>query len=129
MRATELLSTSASFLIIALSTVCFAQEAEVIQTDPLTGLFKDAEENWIQVRNNCVACHSARMLTQQQHSKDQWLQAIRRMQAKEKLWDLGQAEERILDYLSTYYGDTGDKEGQRKRRAPLSQPPLPVEDS
>ena len=124
--------TLASILIAGLAVLCFADE-ESAEIDPVSGLRIDAEENWKLIKPNCTQCHSERLLIQQQLDRKDWLKAIRRMQSKENLWDLGDAESKILDYLSTYYGVSDRSKKQRVRRAqlkpvePIDSPPAKLE--
>ncbi|MCM5662912.1 monoheme cytochrome C [Galbibacter mesophilus] len=55
------------------------------------------------VINNCTNCHSAKLVTQNRMSKENWLATIRWMQETQNLWDLGDDEPLILDYLATNY--------------------------
>lgn len=88
--------------------------------DPGTGLV--LADGWEAVRNNCTACHSAGLVTQNSGSRNYWLNLIRWMQATQNLWQFDPATEKtILDYLSTHYGV---KEGAR--REPLSPELMPV---
>lgn len=66
------------------------------------------------IKTNCTACHSARLIVQYRASREGWESVIRWMQATQKLWDLGENEVRILDYLTKHYAplETG-------RRKPL----------
>lgn len=64
---------------------------------------------------NCTGCHSARLITQNRADKQGWLNMIRWMQETQNLWDLGDNEELILDYLSGNYAPD-----HRGRRAPLT---------
>ncbi|MGX1929748.1 monoheme cytochrome C [Flagellimonas sp. 2504JD4-2] len=64
------------------------------------------------VVNNCTNCHSAKLVTQNRMSKEQWSATIRWMQETQNLWDLGQHEEPIVNYLATHYAPK--KEGRRK---------------
>ncbi len=83
----------------------------VIQEEPLpefengihlaTG-FKEGE-NLQLVINNCTSCHSAKMVTQNRATRDGWQTMIRWMQETQNLWDLGENEPLILDYLAKYY--------------------------
>jgi len=59
--------------------------------------------------NNCTTCHSAELVTQNKMTRDGWLATIRWMQESQNLWDLGQNEDLILDYLAKNYApeDTG----------------------
>ncbi|WP_245701838.1 cytochrome C [Roseivirga misakiensis] len=62
---------------------------------------------------NCTACHSAKLVTQNRASKEGWKNMIRWMQETQNLWDLGENEEKILQYLSTHYApqDQGRRVG------------------
>ncbi|QLE03006.1 monoheme cytochrome C [Galbibacter sp. BG1] len=55
------------------------------------------------VINNCTNCHSAKLVTQNRMSREGWLTTIRWMQETQNLWDLGDQENDILDYLATNY--------------------------
>ena len=52
---------------------------------------------------NCTACHSGKLVTQNRASKEGWRNMIRWMQETQNLWQLGENEEKILEYLSTNY--------------------------
>lgn len=52
---------------------------------------------------NCTGCHSAKLVTQNRASKEGWKNTIRWMQETQNLWQLGENEEKILEYLSTHY--------------------------
>jgi len=56
------------------------------------------------VRAHCSACHSLALVSQNHMTRDGWINTIRWMQEKQGLWDLGAAEEPILDYLEENYG-------------------------
>lgn len=56
------------------------------------------------VKQNCTVCHSAKLITQNRATRAGWATMIDWMQAKQGLWDLGENEPAILDYLATYYG-------------------------
>lgn len=94
------------FLLLA-SAHAFAAD-----TDPATGLV--IAPGYEQVKAQCTACHSGRLVAQNRADRDGWLQMIRWMQATQNLWPLGEAEAPILDYLATHYGPL-----PRGRRAPL----------
>ena len=64
------------------------------------------------VINNCTSCHSAKMVTQNRATRDGWKTMIRWMQETQNLWDLGESEPLILDYLAKYYAP--DKAGRRQ---------------
>ena len=87
------------FLLTMLLGIAQAAEPE---TDPLTGLKMAGD--WEVVRNNCIACHSTRLITQQRGTADQWLGMIRWMQAKQNLWQFDpDTESKIVAYLAEYY--------------------------
>ena len=46
------------------------------------------------------------------------------MQSDENLWDLGDAEAAVLDYLSDIYGTNENESTQRVRRPVLNQDPI-----
>ncbi|MFM1875208.1 MAG: hypothetical protein RL266_945 [Bacteroidota bacterium] len=73
--------------------------------------FKEGE-NLQLVINNCTSCHSAQMVTQNRATREGWLTMIRWMQETQNLWDLGEAEPLILDYLAKYYAP--EKAGRRQ---------------
>ena len=66
-----------------------------------TGL-KDAE-GLMTVVNNCTNCHSAKLITQNCMSADRWNATIKWMQETQNLWDLGDNQEIIVNYLVTQY--------------------------
>jgi len=73
--------------------------------------FKEGE-NLQLVINNCTSCHSAKMVTQNRATRDGWKTMISWMQETQNLWDLGDNEPLILDYLAKYYAP--DKAGRRQ---------------
>jgi mono/diheme cytochrome c family protein len=77
-------------------------EAREPDLDPFTGL--KISGDWELVRNNCIACHSPKLITQQHGSAAQWLDMIRWMQEKQNLWQFdSDTESRIIAYLSENY--------------------------
>lgn len=82
--------------------------------DPETGLV--VAPGFEYVRVHCVSCHSSKLVTQYRATRERWEERIRWMQAKHNLWQLGEIEPAILDYLAKYYPPTT----QTERRAPLS---------
>jgi cytochrome c1 len=63
------------------------------------------------VITHCTACHSAKLITQNRATKDGWRNMIRWMQQTQNLWELGDNEEIILNYLATQYAP--QKKGRR----------------
>jgi mono/diheme cytochrome c family protein len=55
------------------------------------------------VKIHCTSCHSAKLIVQNRATREGWRSMIRWMQQTQNLWDLGENEEKILDYLSTHY--------------------------
>jgi mono/diheme cytochrome c family protein len=105
-------------VIVAIAPVAqaAAQEPEL---DPLTGLKMTGD--WQLVRNNCVGCHSAKLITQQSGTESHWLGLIRLMQAKQNLWQFEPAtEQKIIAYLAANYPP---QEG--RRRAPIPPDLMP----
>lgn len=56
------------------------------------------------VEAHCSACHSLSMIAQNRMSRENWKSTIRWMQEKQGLWDLGDSERIILDYLERNHG-------------------------
>ena len=77
-----------------------------------TGLIVD--EGWELVRQNCISCHSSKLIIQNGMSREGWSSTIKWMQKTQKLWDLGANEKPILDYLEKNFAPK-----KRGRRAPL----------
>ncbi len=92
------------------------------KTDPVTG-FKMTGD-WELVRGNCTACHSAKLITQQRGTAQQWLAMIRWMQKKQNLWQFDPGTEgRIIAYLSENYPPGADR--RRAAIPPDLTPPNP----
>ena len=66
-----------------------------------TGLVDD--EGLMTVIANCTACHSAQLITQNRMDKERWDATIRWMQETQNLWDLGDNQEVIVNYLVKNY--------------------------
>ena len=67
-----------------------------------SGLIYD--DGYLLVKEQCIQCHSLELVTQNHASRDGWLDNIRWMQETQGLWDLGELEGPILDYLAKNYG-------------------------
>ena len=80
--------------------------------DTLTGLV--AEGDYLLVKGNCLACHSAKLITQHRATEAGWDEILHWMQEKQGLQDLGDRRAPIIAYLAEYYAP---EEGGR--RAPL----------
>ncbi len=86
--------------------------ASAADIDPVSGLV--IASGFDEVKAQCTACHSGRLVAQNRADRAGWLQMIRWMQDTQNLWPLGEAEPVILDYLAANYGPL-----PRGRRAPL----------
>ena len=86
--------------------------AENKALDEVSGFIID--EGWELTNAHCAACHSAKLVTQNRMDRSGWEDSIRLMQAEHGLWDLGEAELAILDYLTRHYGITETRSRIRK---------------
>ena len=122
-----------ALLVLAVLGACAKQEEPVDTTssapeplaaaaprlDPVTG-FKMTGD-WELVRGNCTACHSAKLITQQRGTAEQWLAMIRWMQKKQNLWQFDPGTEgRIIAYLAENYPPDA-----ARRRAPIPPDLMP----
>ena len=71
-----------------------------------------ADDGYELVMGTCGACHSLKLVTQNRATKQGWLDMIRWMQETQKLWDLGDNEEKILNYLAKNYAP--ENKGRRE---------------
>jgi len=55
------------------------------------------------VVGNCTNCHSAKLITQNRMTAERWNETIKWMQETQNLWDLGDNQKIIVDYLVTNY--------------------------
>lgn len=108
--------------LLAAITASTAPAAESPAVDPATGLVE--ADHWRLVAAHCGSCHSTRLVTQNRGSRATWKSLIRWMQDSQGLWQLeAETEERILDYLETYYGPL--ESGRRRPLPPRLMPPNP----
>lgn len=75
-----------------------------------TGLV-DAE-GLMEVVNNCTNCHSSKLIMQNRMTTERWITTIRWMQETQNLWDLGNNEKIIVNYLVANYPPK--KKGRRE---------------
>ena len=78
--------------------------------DPENGLIVD--DNYKLVEQNCSACHSLKLVTQNRATEEGWKEIIVWMQETQKLWDLGENEPKIITYLGKNYAP--NKKGRRQ---------------
>ncbi|TAF29494.1 MAG: alpha/beta fold hydrolase [Runella slithyformis] len=81
-------------------------------TDAETGLALDP--NLMLVKAHCTGCHSPKMITQVRLKREEWQERIRWMQRNHKLWDLGEAEKTVLDYLEKHYSPSKSAYSRRE---------------
>jgi hypothetical protein len=107
------------FVVLLAPILATAGEADV---DALTGL--KIADGWEQVRANCIACHSPKLITQQRGTAAHWLSLIRWMQQKQNLWEFPpDVETTIVNYLATNYPPQADR--RRAAIPPGLMPPNP----
>lgn len=83
------------------TNVSSKQIADSIKIDSATNLKIDT--GYELVTAHCTGCHSSKLVIQYGGSRQDWLNKIRWMQQKQKLWNLGEAEPIILTYLTKNY--------------------------
>ena len=66
-----------------------------------TGLVE--AEGLMTVVSNCTSCHSAKLITQNRMTAERWNETIKWMQKKQGLWELGDNQKIIVDYLVANY--------------------------
>ena len=91
--------------------------SDTLRTDPETGLALD--EKLVLVKAHCTSCHSSKLILQNRFTRDGWKEKIRWMQRTQNLWDLGETEPAVLDYLVKYYGP--EQRAFDGRRKPMSK--------
>jgi hypothetical protein len=90
---------------------------DTLKTDPETGLIID--KRLALVKANCTGCHSPKLIQQHRFTREGWVGKIRWMQQYHNLWNLGESEKVILDYLEEYYSPESTGNLRPARRAPL----------
>ena len=78
--------------------------ADTLKKDKETGLIVD--KDLYMVKAQCTSCHSSKLIIANHFTRDGWKQKIRWMQANHNLWDLGETEKQVLDYLEKHYAPT-----------------------
>lgn len=77
--------------------------------DPESELIVD--EGYLLIKQQCQSCHNMALVTQNFFTREVWLEKIRWMQAEQNLWDLGEKEDSILDYLAKHYNPSKKNQG------------------
>lgn len=87
------------------------------------------DKNRILVLQNCLPCHSATLVSRQNMKRQEWHKTLLWMEKKHNLkLDAKETREKILDYLSSYFGDAEKKnEDFPMGRRPVN--PLPENES
>ncbi|MDH3609687.1 MAG: hypothetical protein OEQ24_10665 [Gammaproteobacteria bacterium] len=112
------------FFIKLLLTLIFiiSLSVQAVEVDKATGLIK--AEGWETVRNNCIACHSTKLITQNHGTRNRWLAIIEWMQATQGLQQFdAETQETILSYLSENFGPK--KDARRSSLDPQLMPKNP----
>lgn len=55
------------------------------------------------VVNNCTNCHSSKLVIQNKMNEERWIATIKWMQETQNLWELGENQKIIVDYLVKNY--------------------------
>ncbi|MFT4737480.1 MAG: hypothetical protein ACI8QD_000486 [Cyclobacteriaceae bacterium] len=66
-----------------------------------TGLIE--ADGLMAVVNNCTNCHSSKLVIQNRMNAERWNATIKWMQETQNLWDLGDNQEIIVNYLVSNY--------------------------
>lgn len=74
-----------------------------------------AEGEYELVVATCTACHSGKLVLQNRATADGWRDMIHWMQQTQNLWDLGENEDKIVEYLATHYAP--EESGRRPNLA------------
>ncbi len=90
---------------------------DTIKIDAETGLIID--DNLKILKANCTGCHSTKLIGQHRFTREGWVGKIRWMQQYHNLWNLGESEKVILDYLEKYYSPASAANKIPARRPPL----------
>ena len=73
-------------------------------------------DNKILILQNCISCHSIKLITQNKMSKNLWLKTIRWMQEEHNLKIFNKdEEEKIIDYLDTFFSSDNSQAYWEKR--------------
>ncbi|AKD56856.1 hypothetical protein [Spirosoma radiotolerans] len=100
-----------------LGTSSVMSAADTVKIDAESGMINDP--NLMMVKAQCTACHSSKLILQHRFTRAGWQERIRWMQKYHKLWDLGESEKVVLDYLEKYYGPENAANINTFRRQPL----------
>lgn len=119
----NLLNIAVSFLLIGLFAAAISKSEKkslirssapysIDSVDAETGLALDP--NFTLIKAHCTGCHSPKLILQHRFTRDEWLSKIRWMQRNHKLWDLGDSEKIVLDYLAKNYAPSQSAYSRRE---------------
>lgn len=116
-----MLSRALLIVLMCIALIASSDHAEdqLILIDPV--LVEDSAGTWKLVRAHCTSCHSSQIFKNLRLSSTAWQDVIKRMQEEEGLWDLGDDEPKIVEYLATYFGPAPATSQRRSRRAPITR--------
>lgn len=120
------LFTAGLLALSCLSPVMAADAVKSYPIDPESGLIM--APGWEMVNYQCNACHTTSIIPQNKGNREVWRDTIQWMVDTQGLWDLSDTWDPVLDYLSTYYDETGI-DMKIFRRKPLDSeqmPPMPT---
>ncbi len=125
MRKALLFMAVLSTMFIPAVMAADANQVKNYPVDPTTGLIM--APGWEVVKQQCNACHTSLIIPQNVGSREVWRDTIQWMIDTQGLWDLSDTWEPVLDYLETYYNETGIdmKIFRRKPLTPEQMPPMP----
>ncbi|WP_299802037.1 cytochrome C [uncultured Shewanella sp.] len=123
---TKTLFTAGLLALSYLSPAMAADAGKSYPVDPVSGLIM--APGWEMVNYQCNACHTTLIIPQNKGNREVWRDTIQWMVDTQGLWDLSDTWDPVLDYLSTYYDETGI-DMKIFRRKPLDSdqmPPMPT---
>lgn len=117
------LNIAVSFLLMSLFAAAISKSEKnslirssapysIDSVDAETGLALDP--NFTLIKAHCTGCHSPKLILQHRFTRDEWLSKIRWMQRNHKLWDLGDSEKIVLDYLAKNYAPSQSAYSRRE---------------
>lgn len=93
------------------------RESKTLNPDIVEGIHQPTglkdDEGLMTVVTHCTACHSAQLVIQNRMNKERWNATIRWMQETQNLWELGDNQEVIVNYLVKNYPVSS--KGRRER--------------
>jgi hypothetical protein len=118
-----IVSSILAYLIYDPNLTAFKSEPEKLE--PIAIVDEDKIENGIHISTglieadglmtvvkNCTSCHSSKLIIQNRMNAESWNATIKWMQETQNLWDLGENQGVIVNYLVTNYPPV--KKGRRE---------------